>query len=174
MRFIKHGKSYLASGDMRHDYQNTHQVNTSEIQMLGEFGLDARWKLSWPVLRQLRARCGGRYVGNFAASYSEHGEQWSVTWLGDRICVFLVGNWAPGLQTRRKGKRKGAGCQKTRTAKRQERNIGQRQVILWYGDLRLWENVRRGEWELQSMPWLCVVKPSACLHVEYRERVGVR
>lgn len=42
-----------------------------------------------------------------------------MTWLGERICVFLVGNWASGYrQTKRK--RKGAGCQKTQRAKRQE------------------------------------------------------
>lgn len=42
-----------------------------------------------------------------------------MTWLGERICVFLVGNWASGYRQAYR-KRKGAGCQKAPRAKRQE------------------------------------------------------
>lgn len=137
MRFTKqHILSCFSRTDMRHDYQNTHQVNTSKIQTLHMI-LD-RIKVGWPMFHQLH-QCSGRYVGNFAEPL------YRVWWtmkrdLSDRISVFLMGNWAPGLQT--DIRRKGAGCQKTWTAKRQEGNTGQRQVVLWrYVGL----NVRQGQ-----------------------------
>lgn len=52
---------------------------------------------SWPGQCFLNSTLDAE-AGMFAASYSEHCEQCSMTWLGERICVFLVGNWASGYR----------------------------------------------------------------------------
>lgn len=55
--------------------------------------------MGWSLLRQLYARGCSRNVRHFADLSGKHGVQWTVTWLCYRISLFLLGNWAPGLQT---------------------------------------------------------------------------
>lgn len=88
---------------------------------------DQRWVGHCFVDCTLEAVAG--MLGIFAALYSEHSEHWSVTWLCDRISVFLVGNWAPGLQTEVKRGEK-VQVVRRRGRPKDKRNTGQRHVIL--------------------------------------------
>lgn len=133
-------------------------------------------------LNQFRIKGGlrrcRRYVGNFVAVRYVHGRgQRSVAWLSDRISVFLVGNWAPGLQTQdgEEGGRDGAwerggeaaGCQETRKAGRHERNTGWRKTgrLIFFSPPLLglgWGcRGRRGRWARASARvWLERVRGS--------------
>lgn len=93
----------------------------------------------------------------------------SGAWLG-----FVIGSvcslWVIGLQGYRqrwgeKKRRKGAACQKARTARRQERKSGHRQVVLWLVHVRLCEIIRE-KWGSSSGHRLCAAKlcpPVVCV-----------
>lgn len=81
---------------------------------------------------------------------SEHGEHWSVTWLSDRISVFLVGNWALGLQTEVKR------GEKVQVVRRCGRPTDKKENAV--KDKSFCD-------KLIFVSWLCVVKPCVCLHV---------